>query len=85
MSKRRMTIREFIEDRLLALQESIVYFSNDNKQEREQWVVSAFLSHFDMHFLDPDVKSSPSEPPDVIFHDCLFEIKGILDPGRRRH
>ena len=85
MSKRRMTNKEFIEDRRLALQESNEHFSSAHKPERERWVVLEFLSNFNMPFEEVDIKSSSSEPPDVIYGDCLFEIKEILDPGRRRH
>jgi hypothetical protein len=26
-----------------------------------------------------------SDPPDVLYRGCRFEVKEILDPGRRRH
>ena len=76
---------EFLEDRRRALKESIEYFSGKNKPERERWVCAEFLGNLGIEFDDGDVLSSVDQPPDVLFRDARFEIKEVLDPGRRRH
>lgn len=79
-----MTNKEFLEDRRQALKESIAYFSASNKPERERWVANEFLSNFNINFSE-DIITSSSDPPDVVFRECLFEIKEILESGRKRH
>lgn len=85
MTRKRMTNKEFIDDRRQALRESIDYFSASNKPERERWVTHEFLTNLNIQFKDEDIKSSPQDPPDVLFCNCNFEIKEILEPGRKRH
>jgi len=85
MRRKRMTNKEFLADRRAALEDSIRYFSGANKAERERWVVVEFLTNLDIRHEDAEVASSPEDPPDVLFRDCRFEIKEILEPGRKRH
>jgi hypothetical protein len=85
MTKKRMTNKEFIEDRRQALRESIDYFSAFNKPERERWVTLELLKNLNIKHEYEEIKLSPQDPPDVLFRDCNFEIKEILDPGRKRH
>ena len=80
-----MTDEEFIEDRQNALRESIEYFESKNKPERERWVCIEFVENLRLTFEESEALTSDNDPPDVIFRDALFEIKEILDPGRRRH
>lgn len=80
-----MTDEEFLEDRRSALQESVEYFSAEHKPEREQWVCIEFLTNLGLTFNEDEVLSSKEDPPDVLFRDAAFEIKEILDPGRKRH
>lgn len=75
----------FLEDRRSDLRESIGHFSNKNKPERERWVCTEFIENLGIDFEETEMFSHSDDPPDVIFRDAQFEIKEILDPGRRRH
>lgn len=76
---------EFIEERIAALKESVEYFGSANKAERERWVVLAFLENMGIKHSEGDVISPDQDPPDVIAIGAAFEVKEILDPGRKRH
>lgn len=76
---------EFIEDRRSALAESVKYFSQKNKPERERWICGSFLRNIDSAFDETEILSQDDEPPDVAFRDVRFEVKEVLDPGRLRH
>ena len=80
-----MTDEEFLEDRRRALEKSVEYFSAKNKPERERWVCHEFILNIGLTYNDSEVITPADEPPDVVFRDCRFEIKEILDSGRRRH
>lgn len=80
-----MTDEEFLEDRRRALRESVEYFSAKNKSERERWVCHAFIRNLGLSYDEAEVVSSSDDPPDVVFRDCRFEIKELLDSSRRRH
>ena len=84
-STTRMSDQEFLEDRRHALRESVKYFSAKNKPERERWVCDEFIQNLGFSFNETEVIAVEDEPPDVVFRDCRFEIKELLDPGRRRH
>ena len=64
--------------------ESVDWFSNKNKPEREKWVVAEHLTNLGIPFNDDDIVEG-ADPPDVVFRDAKFEIKEILTQGRRRH
>ena len=80
-----MEDEEFLEDRRRALKESVEYFSTQNKQECERWVCIEFLKNLAITFDETEALSPDDDPPDVVFRDARFEIKDVLDPGRRRH
>lgn len=80
-----MTDEEFLEDRRNALRESVEYFSAKNKPERERWVGLEFVQNLNLNFNEAELSTPNEDPPDVIFRDCRFEVKEILDTGRRRH
>jgi hypothetical protein len=77
--------QEYIASITRGLEEDIRFFDSTNKEEREIWVVNEFLTNIGEEFYPDEIKASDSEPPDVVFHDAMFEVKEILDPGRRRH
>lgn len=81
-----MDEKAFIQDRIEALEESVEYFSNPKKQERERWDVETFLATLGVPFNDGDIRSATpeQEPADVFFGTAAFQCKEILDPGRRR-
>jgi hypothetical protein len=80
-----MTDEEFIDDRRRGLTESIEYFSAKNKAERERWVCLELVQNLGIAFDEAEIVSPEKDPPDVVFQDARFEIKEILDPGRKRH
>lgn len=68
-----------------SLSRSIEYFASSNKPERERWVCHELLHNLNRRHWERSVVSSQDEPPDVIYRSARFEIKEILDKGRRRH
>jgi hypothetical protein len=79
-----MDEKAFIQDRIEALEESIAFFSNKNKPERERWDCKQFLATLGVPFDEAEISASAPEPADVLFRAEPFQIKEILDPGRRR-
>lgn len=60
-------------------------FSRQFKPWREWNNAVHFLSNLHIGVDDAQVFCSPLDPPDVIYQDAAFEIKEIMDEGRRRH
>ncbi len=63
---------------------SIHFFSNDCKPKREVWVVENFLSQLGIAFSKDQIIKSSDEPVDVIYREARFQVKEIMDEGRRR-
>ncbi|MHB1144792.1 MAG: DUF1780 domain-containing protein [Thiobacillus sp.] len=80
-----MSDEEFIDDRRRGLKESIEYFSAKNKAERERWVCLELVQNLGIAYDEAEIVSPKNDPPDVVFRDARFEIKEILDLGRKRH
>lgn len=82
-----MNIKEkkVIDDTIRSCEESLLFFSNSRKSDRERWVISEFLKNLKINFTDTELKSVKSDPPDIIFRNEAFEIKEIDEKGRRRH
>jgi len=66
-------------------EESITFFSNQNKQERERAVCAAFLRCIGVNFNREDILPGKEEPIDIEFQGARFQIKELMDPGRKRH
>ncbi|QNN56904.1 DUF1780 domain-containing protein [Diaphorobacter ruginosibacter] len=60
-------------------------FSRQFKPWREWHTAVDFLTNLHIGVDDAQVFCSPQDPPDVIYQDAAFEIKEIMDEGRRRH
>ena len=75
---------KYLEAQRKARAESVEFFRSGNKSERERWVARAFLTNLALSFPDDELLAV-DDPPDVRFRDANFEIKEILDEGRRRH
>lgn len=75
---------KYLEAQRKARAESVEFFRAGNKSERERWVARAFLINLALSFADDEL-IAVDDPPDVRFRDANFEIKEILDEGRRRH
>jgi hypothetical protein len=80
-----MEDNEFLSERIKALEKSIRFFSNDSRVARELWVAGSFLKNIGVAFVDNELIAVDNDPPDVLYKEARFEIKEILDPGRKRH
>jgi hypothetical protein len=80
-----MSDAEFIADAVKAREGSVRFFDSENRAERELWVVNEFLTNLDLPYDETEVAHIRSDPPDARFRGAEFEIKEILDEGRRRH
>ncbi len=76
--------REYIDGQVAALKKSLVFFSNKCKPSRERWVVNELLEYMQIETPSDEIRFSQDEPPDIVFRDYRFEIKEILDNGRKR-
>ena len=80
-----MSDEDFIADTIKAREASVSFFSAARKPERERWVAEEFLVNLGIEPQVESIVSATDEPPDVLFRDARFEIKEIMDPGKRRH
>ena len=64
--------------------EPVKFFQSENKAKRECRVARTFLANLGLSFSDEELIPA-QDPPDVQFRDANFEVKEILDKGRRRH
>lgn len=71
------------DDRIQALTESLAFFSNTEKLNREKWVVRRLLQALRVQFKEEELTEA-QEPVDVAFRDAGFQVKELLDEGRRR-
>jgi hypothetical protein len=80
-----MDDEEFLAEHIKDLEASVLYFSPRNKREGELWIAESFVENLRIPYTSSEFGSSADEPPDVDFRDARFEIKEILDEGRRPH
>jgi hypothetical protein len=85
MSDDKMSDEEYLASVRKAREESVRFFSSANKPERECWVVNEFLGNLGVTFVESEILPVADEPPDICFGSANFEVKEILDKGRRRH
>lgn len=76
--------RELIDEHKQRLKESLKFFSNDMKPERERWVCRELLENLGIEVLDRELVSSKEDPPDVLFRSARFEVKELMDADRPR-
>ncbi len=67
------------------LHEAVAFFAGANKRIRERWVCQELLRSAGIQFAEAEITSPADEPPDVAFRGARFEVKELLDAGRRRH
>jgi len=79
-----MDNREFIEKHKRAILESIAFFSNKHKPDRELWVVGEFLKNLQIKFIEKELTPVTDDPPDVLFNDVKFEVKEIYYGKRHK-
>jgi hypothetical protein len=65
------------------LQESVELLSSRDKFVLESYVVSEFLQNLSVSHASTELQPG-GDPPDVEFRDAHFEVKEIMDEGRRR-
>lgn len=70
-------------ERITAVKESIEFFQNTNKLEREKWVVARLLENFIPEFSEGSLHEA-EEPADVQFENAYFQVKEVLEHDRRR-
>jgi len=69
----------------VGLARSIEFFASRNRPERERWVAREFVRNLNVRARESSFVSPADDPPDVLYRGCRFEVKEVLDPGRRRH
>lgn len=80
-----MDDREILDRLLKTAWDDVKYFSNANKNERERWVVSKFLSILNVEYREQEIRSLDQHSKvDVCFRDASFQIKELTDPDLRR-
>ncbi len=60
------------------------YFSSGLKPERERAVCRAFLRCVGIAFADNEIVAPSTEPLDVSFRDARFQVREVMEKGRRR-
>ncbi len=76
--------QKYREDLIAHTEETLSLLSNREKTRRERMTCAAFLRGLGISFSLDDIKSVKNEPPDVIFGEACFEVRELLDHGRRR-
>ncbi len=64
--------------------DTLRYLSNALKPERERAVCRAFLRSLGVRFTDDEIKATCQEPADVCFREARFQIRELIERGRRR-
>ena len=62
----------------------LTFYSNKSKMEREAWVVRNFVDILGLSFNEDEITPGRDEPIDVEFRGGEFQIKELMDDGRRR-
>jgi hypothetical protein len=77
---------EFLQSAILGLQASLEFFGTGDakKRDRERWVVEHFLQGIGLQAGVDEIEQPDTDPPDARFRGAAFEVKEILEPGRRR-
>ncbi len=76
---------QFLQEIIADTKESVEFFSNRNKSERERCVVRAFLRCLGLPFEEKDLLCNEPEPIDVGALGGRFQITEVLAPDRLRH
>jgi hypothetical protein len=76
--------QKYIDDLVSHSEETLVLLSNKEKTKRERMVVAAFLRCLGVTFSSNDIESPQDDPPDIIYKEACFEVRELLDEGRRR-
>jgi hypothetical protein len=77
--------KAYIDDLKKHTEESITFFSNSMKSERERSVCAALLRSLGIKFKVKEIVAKKNDPPDVVFGNANFEIRELYEVGRKRH
>lgn len=80
-----MNEREYVRQLADEAHDTLDMLSRHRKGERERRAAAAFLRCLGINFLPDELVTPESDPPDVIFRDARFEVRMILDEGRKIH
>jgi hypothetical protein len=72
-------------DYIKKLEGMLTFYSNGSKEEREAWVLECFLELLGIPFKAGDFETDRGEPVDLGFEAGNFQIKELLDEGRKRN
>ena len=78
------TNQKYIANLVTHSEETLAMLSNAQKAKRERMVCAAFLRCLGISFSSKDIESSQDDPPDVTFKDACFEVRELIDKGRKR-
>jgi hypothetical protein len=76
--------REYLQNIQTDAADKLHYLTDECKPERERAVVRAFLRCIGVTFAESEIVAPASEPVDVSFRDARFQVREILQQGRRR-
>lgn len=76
--------RELLQQHIESLRQSIQFFSNTQKSDREKWVVRNFLLNLGVGFFEGELVVVLNEPPDIQFRQARFEVKELMEDNRKR-
>ena len=79
-----MTDDEYLKSIREDLEESVDFFSSQDKFIREKVVVYDFLTNLSIEYEEDELLRG-GDPPDVVFRDAQLEVKEIMGKGRKRH
>jgi hypothetical protein len=78
------TESEYLRNLVEHARASQVFFNNKSKAERERSVCRAFLRAIGVPFEEQELIAPAAEPTDVSFRTARFQIRELLEPGRKR-
>ena len=76
--------RKYIDDLIRHTKESIRFFSNEMKSDRERSVCAALLRCLGVNFFPDQIQANSNDPPDVFFKSACFEVIELYDKRRKR-
>jgi hypothetical protein len=76
--------REYLQNTQADAADTLHYLSDKCKPERERAIVRAFLRCIGVTFAESEIVAPSSEPADVSFREARFQVREILQQGRRR-
>lgn len=78
-----MTDDEYLEAVREYRKETVELYKPSNRHVGEIWIANEFLKNLGIPFDEYELEPVKDDPPDVIFRTAQFEMKEILDSGRK--